>query len=290
MILASSQKGIFPCRGSARDSNPAVIRGLLRGLMDLATLIGIVSAFALVMLSIMMGSGLGIFIDVPSAMIVIGGTLGATMIHYPLKDVLSVFRVMKNVFFSRVWSGQDLINRFVDFSKKSRREGLLSLERDLDELDDNFLRRGLQLAIDGMEPDAIREILATEIDYQQERHRAGAEILNTMANFFPAMGMIGTLIGLIQMLRTMEDPSTIGPAMALALVTTFYGALGSNFVCLPMSGKLRKRSQEEALIKEMIVAGILAIANGENPRIVEQKLHAFMPPQSRESRFQAHPI
>ncbi|NLI81075.1 MAG: motility protein A [Deltaproteobacteria bacterium] len=258
--------------------------------MDLATLIGIVSAFALVMLSIMMGSGLGIFIDVPSAMIVAGGTLGATMIHYPLKDVLSVFRVMKNVFFTKAWSGQEVIDLFVDFSRKARREGLLSLERYLDELDDGFLRRGLQLAVDGMEPEAIREILETEIDYQQERHRAGAEILNTMANFFPAMGMIGTLIGLIQMLRTMEDPSTIGPAMALALVTTFYGALASNFICLPMSGKLRKRSQEETLIKEMVVAGILSLTNGENPRIVEQKLHAFMPPRSRSSHFQAHAL
>ncbi len=258
--------------------------------MDLATLIGIVSAFALVIASIMMGSGLGLFIDIPSAMIVIGGTLGATMIHYPLKDVLGVFRVLKNVFLSRVWSMQELIDRFVEFSRKSRREGLLALERDLWTLNDGFLIRGLQLAVDGMEPDSIREILEIEIDYQQERHRLGAEILNSMATFFPAMGMIGTLIGLIQMLRTMEDPGTIGPAMALALVTTFYGALGANLICLPMAGKLRKRSQEETMIKEMVIAGIIAIVNGENPRIVEQKLHAFMPPHLRESHFQAGTI
>ena len=258
--------------------------------MDLATLIGIVIAFALVIASIMMGSGLGLFIDVPSAMIVVGGTLGATMIHYPLKDVLGVFRVVKNVFLSKVWSMQELIDRFVEFSRKSRREGLLALERDLWTLNDNFLTRGLQLAVDGMEPDSIREILEIEIDCQQERHRLGAEILSTMATFSPAMGMIGTLIGLIQMLRTMEDPSTIGPAMALALVTTFYGALAANLVCLPMAGKLRKRSQEETMIKEMVIAGIIAIVNGENPRIVEQKLHAFMPPHLRESRFQSGAI
>ena len=254
--------------------------------MDLATLIGIVIAFALVITSIMMGSGLGLFIDVPSAMIVVGGTLGATMIHYPLKDILGVFRVVKNVFLSKVWSMQELIDRFVEFSRKSRRDGLLALERDLWTLSDNFLTKGLQLAVDGMEPDSIREILEIEIDCQQERHRLGAEILSTMATFSPAMGMIGTLIGLIQMLRTMEDPSTIGPAMALALVTTFYGALAANLVCLPMAGKLRKRSQEETMIKEMVIAGIIAIVNGENPRIVEQKLHAFMPPHLRESRFQ----
>jgi chemotaxis protein MotA len=143
----------------------------------------------------------------------------------------------------------------------------------------------LQLAIDGIEPQAIREIMETEIDYLQERHRSGAEILSTMAGFFPAMGMIGTLIGLVQMLKTMEDPSTIGPAMAVALLTTFYGAVAANLVCLPMAGKLRKRSKEEALIKEMMVNGIISIANGENPRIIEQKLHAFVSPELRESRF-----
>jgi chemotaxis protein MotA len=254
--------------------------------MDLATLIGIVSAFALVLISIMMGSGLGLFLDLHSAMIVLGGTMGATMIHYPLKDVLGVFKVLKNVFFTQTWSGQALIEKLVDLSTRSRREGMLSLEMELRGIDDGFMVKGLQLAIDGMEPRAIQEIMETEIDYLQERHRLGAEILNSMATFFPAMGLIGTLIGLIQMLKTMEDPSTIGPAMALALITTFYGAVGANLVCLPMAGKLRKRSQEETLIKEMVISGIIAIANGENPRVVEQKLHSFIPPSLRESRYE----
>lgn len=254
--------------------------------MDLATLIGIVSAFALVLISIMMGSGLGLFLDLHSAMIVLGGTLGATMIHYPLKDLLGVFKVLKNVFFTQTWSGQALIEKMVDLSTRSRREGMLVLESELRGIDDDFMVKGLQLAIDGMEPRAIQEIMETEIDYLQERHRLGAEILGSMATFFPAMGLIGTLIGLIQMLKTMEDPSTIGPAMALALITTFYGAVGANLICLPMAGKLRKRSQEETLIKEMVISGIIAIANGENPRIVEQKLHSFIPPNLRESRYE----
>ena len=253
--------------------------------MDTATLIGIVSAFALVLSAIMMGSGLGVFFHLPSLMIVLGGTFGATMINYPIRDVLGVFKVIKNVFFSRIWGTQELISRFLEFSKKARREGLLGLESELVKLNDPFLMKGLQLAIDGIEPQAIREIMETEIDYLQERHRAGAEILSTMATFFPAMGLIGTLIGLVQMLKTMEDPSTIGPAMALALLTTFYGALAANLVCLPMAGKLRKRSKEEALIKEMMVNGIISIANGENPRITEQKLHSFISPEQRESRF-----
>lgn len=249
-------------------------------------MIGIVSAFALVLISIMMGSGLGLFLDLHSAMIVLGGTLGATMIHYPLKDVLGVFKVLKNVFFTQTWSGQALIEKMVDLSTRSRREGMLVLESELRGIDDDFVVKGLQLAIDGMEPQAIQEIMETEIDYLQERHRLGAEILGSMATFFPAMGLIGTLIGLIQMLKTMEDPSTIGPAMALALITTFYGAVGANLICLPMAGKLRKRSQEETLIKEMAISGIIAIANGENPRIVEQKLHSFIPPNLRESRYE----
>ncbi|MFP5214001.1 MAG: motility protein A [Acidobacteriota bacterium] len=253
--------------------------------MDLATLIGIVSAFALVIVSIMMGSGLGLFIDLPSAMIVLGGTMGATMIHYPLKDVLGVFRVVKNVFFTRLHSGQDLIDMFIDFSKAARKGGILSIESELWQVKDPFLLKGLQLAIDGMEPEAIREMMDIEIDYLQERHRTGAEVLSSMANFFPAMGMIGTLIGLIQMLKTMEDPSTIGPAMALALITTFYGAVGANLVCLPMAGKLRRRSREETQIKEMAISGIISLVNGENPRILEQKLQAFMPPKTRGSRF-----
>lgn len=253
--------------------------------MDLATLIGIVSAFALVLFSISMGSGLGLFLDLHSAMIVIGGTFGATMINYPLRDVVGVFGVIRNVFFAKGWEGPEIISRFVEYARLSRKEGILSLEKELRLLDDPFLVKALRLAIDGVEAAAIRQILETEMDSIHERHRSGADILNTMANFFPAMGMIGTLIGLIQMLKTIEDPSTIGPGMAVALITTFYGAVAANMICLPMAGKLRKRSQEELLIKEMVVAGTVSLAMGENPRIMEQKLHSFLPPKSRESAF-----
>jgi chemotaxis protein MotA len=253
--------------------------------MDIATLVGIVSAFALVIISIMMGGGLGLFVNIPSLMIVVGGTLGATMVNYPLADVLGVFKVVKNVFFTKVWSTQEVVDRFVEFANKSRREGILALESEVANLEDEFMVKGLQLTIDGMEPESIREILETEIEYLEERHKSGAEILTTMATFFPAMGMIGTLIGLVQMLATMDDPSTIGPSMAVALLTTFYGAVAANLVCLPMAGKLKKRSQEETLVKEMIISGIVSVANGENPRVIEQKLHSFVPPTARESRF-----
>ncbi len=253
--------------------------------MDAATLIGIFSGFALVVISIMMGSGFGLFFNLPSLMIVVGGTFGATMIHYPLRDVVGVFNVVRHVFRTQGWSAQELIDRLVIYSNAARREGVLILESQLESIEDKFLAKGLQLMVDGMPSTTIREIMETEIDYLEERHRTGAEILNTMATFSPAMGMIGTLIGLVQMLNTMNDPSSIGPSMAVALLCTFYGVVAANMICLPMAGKLRKRSREETLLKEMIISGVVSIAAGENPRILEQKLHSFIAPSMRETRF-----
>lgn len=254
--------------------------------MDIATVAGIVSAFALVFTAILLGGGIGMFIDAQSLMIVIGGTMGATMINYPLKDVLAVFKIVKNVFFSSIPTSGELIEKFIDFANKSRREGVLVLEGELNNINDPFLAKGLQLTIDGMEPESIKEILETEIDFIRDRHQFGAEIFNTMGSFAPALGMIGTLIGLVQMLKSMNDPSTIGPAMAVALLTTFYGAILANLLFVPMAGKLKTRSKEEVLVKEMIVNGIIAISVGENPRIVEQKLHAFLAPNLRKSQFE----
>lgn len=253
--------------------------------MDFATILGIISAFGLVLIAISIGGGIKLFINLPALMIVVGGTMGATMINYPLKELLGVLKVIKNVFFKKVLSGGDIIRQFIEFSTKARREGILSLESDIKKVGEDFIKKGVQLSIDGLEPQAIREILETEITFVQDRHRKGAEIFATMGTFFPALGMVGTLIGLVQMLQAMNDPGSIGPAMAVALLTTFYGALMANIVCLPMAGKLRTRSGEEVLIKEMIVEGVVSLSNGENPRIVEQKLHAFLPPSQREARF-----
>ncbi|MCD6138722.1 MAG: MotA/TolQ/ExbB proton channel family protein [Deltaproteobacteria bacterium] len=252
--------------------------------MDIATLAGIVSAFGLVIIAISMGGGINLFINIPSLMIVVGGTLGATMINYPLKEVLGVFRVVRNVFFAKSVSGPDTIRQFIEFSNKARREGILSLESDLKNLDDEFMKKGIQLSIDGLEPKATREILETEITFIQGRHRLGAEIFTTMGTFAPALGMVGTLIGLVQMLQTMNDPSSIGPAMAVALLTTFYGSILANIVCLPIAGKLKTLSGEELMVKEMIIEGVICLSNGENPRIVEQKLQAFLPPGKRKTQ------
>ncbi len=253
--------------------------------MDLATILGIVSAFGLVLIAIFMGGGISLFVNVPSLMIVLGGTLGATMINYPLKDVLGAISVVKNAFFTRNSPADEIVRQFVEFGGKARREGILALEADVKNVEDDFLGKGLQLSVDGLEPQAIETIMDTEVEFLRGRHQAGAEIFSTMGTFAPALGMIGTLIGLVQMLQAMDDPNSIGPAMAVALLTTFYGSVMANLICMPISGKLRARSKEETLVKEMVIQGVISLTKGENPRILEQKMLAFIPPKDRKSNF-----
>ncbi|NJB67941.1 chemotaxis protein MotA [Desulfobaculum xiamenense] len=249
--------------------------------MDLATLIGIVLSFGLVAAAIVTGGSPLIFVNIPSVLIVVGGTIGATMVNYPLSHILGVMGVIKKTFFAGMESPAEIIEKFMDYANRARREGILSLEPLIKEIDDHFLKKGLQLTVDGLEPQTIQEILETEISYLEDRHSIGAEICSTLGAFAPAMGMIGTVIGLVQMLQTMSDPSTIGPAMAVALLTTFYGAVLANLVFNPMAGKLKTRSKEEVLLKEMVMHGILSISKGENPRIIEEKLNSFLPPRDR---------
>ena len=250
--------------------------------MDFTTLIGIVSGVGLVLVAIFMGGGISIFINIPSMMITFGGTLGATLINFPFSKVIGVLRVVKNAFFYKETSPDEVIKQLVDFATIARREGVLALEQRISSLNDPFLQKGLQLAVDGTPPETIREILRTDIDYLASRHKVGQEIFNAMGTYAPAFGMIGTLIGLIQMLRTLDDPSKIGQGMATALLTTFYGALFANLICLPIAGKLKVRSEEEIFSRELIVEGILSIQSGDNPRIVEEKLKAFIAPRLRE--------
>ncbi|MDY6949920.1 MAG: motility protein A [Thermodesulfobacteriota bacterium] len=251
--------------------------------MDVATLVGIVVAFGLVIISIMLGGDATWFVNYPSLMIVVGGTMGATLLAYPLAEVLSVFGVAKNVFLHKSRSVQNLIAQLVDFAKKARKDGILSFESQLKDLDDPFMVEGLQLAIDGMDSNAIEEILSTDIQYVEERHRLGAEIFSTMGGFAPAVGMLGTIIGLVQMLMQMEDPSQIGAPMAVALLTTFYGTLLANLLFLPISAKLKTRSSQEILVSQMVLEGIISIQSGDNHRVVEQKLRAFIARKARES-------
>lgn len=252
--------------------------------MDIATIVGLLVGGGLVIFG--MGSSVGAFIDIPSLMIVAGGTVGAALISFPLKDMTGLTAVIQHAIFVRVKPPTDLVEQLVSFSQKARKDGMLSLEGVSKEIDDEYLKKGIGLAVDGTQADLVREILETEMDYVSDRHKAGASILDAMGGYSPAFGMVGTLIGLILMLQSMDDPSSIGPAMAVALITTFYGALSANLIFIPLASKLKKRSQEERLRKEMIVSGIMSIQSGDNPRLVEQKLNTFLVPKERGSSFE----
>jgi chemotaxis protein MotA len=253
--------------------------------LDLSTLIGIGAAFGLMIMAILQGGPLTIFLDTPSAMIVIGGTIGVTFVHYPFSDVIGALNVAKKTFLHKEVKINDLIVQLMEFANKARKEGILALQGAMENVEDDFLKKAMQMAVDGQEPETLRNMLNTEIEYIQIRHGKGADIFLAIGAYAPAMGMIGTLIGLVQMLQTMDDPSSIGPAMAVALLTTFYGAIIANILCNPMSGKLKTRSASEVLIKTLIIEGMQSILSGENPRIMEQRLHAFIAPKLRESVF-----
>lgn len=249
--------------------------------MDLASIAGLVVGVGFILFGIMSGGSIVLFIDIPSFLIVAGGTMGATLLNYPLSEVISVIKVVQKAFLHKEESPTGIINLLVSFAETARREGILSLEQKASTLEDEFLKKGINLAVDGTEPEYIKEIMTTEVDYISDRHRKGASIFEAMGLYAPAFGMIGTLIGLIKMLATMNDPSTIGGSMAIALITTFYGALIANLVCIPIAGKLKTRSNNEMLLKTLCIEGIMSIQSGDNPRIVEGKLKAFLAPSMR---------
>ncbi len=253
--------------------------------MDLATIVGLVAAFGLMISAIMQGGSLMIFIDIPSAIIVIGGTIGTAFVNFPFSHIVGAIKVARNAFFHKATSPTETISKLITYAGKARKEGILSLQSVMNEIDDDFFLKGLQMAVDGQEPEALKEMLEKEIEYVMERHDQGTEIFNAFAAIAPAMGMIGTLIGLVQMLQNMNDPSSIGPAMAVALLTTFYGAVIANVIATPIAGKLKIRSASEVLNKTLVTEGMTSILEGENPRLMEQRLHAFVAPAQRESNF-----
>ncbi len=250
--------------------------------MDLATILGIISGFSLVIIAMGAGGGIGWFINGPSAMIVLGGTLGAILINYPLRDLLGVLKVAKNVFLSKLPREKEIVAAIIFMARHTRRNGILSIESAMNDKGfDPWLKKALMLVVDGLDQKDIKNILRTEINFIEERHRLGAEIFTSMGNFAPAMGMMGTLIGLVKMLMYMNDPANIGPSMAVALVTTFYGVILANLVFLPIAGKLKNMSSQELLIKQLILQGVLSIQSGDNPQILEEKLNSFISPGER---------
>ena len=253
--------------------------------MDIATILGLVVALGLMLMAILQGGPLGIFINVPSGLIVGGGTIGVALVHYPLSDIMGAVAIAKKTVLNKDESPHKLIVQLMEFANKARKEGILSLQGVMDTVDNEFLVKAMQMAVDGQEPETLRSMLSTEVEYLQERHDKGQDIFVSLASYAPAMGMVGTLIGLVQMLMNMSDPDSIGPAMAVALLTTLYGAVLANVFFAPMAGKLSNRSASETLIKNLVIEGMQSILSGENPRIMEQKLHAFIAPKLRESTF-----
>lgn len=255
--------------------------------MDIATLVGVISALGLVVTAILLGGGsFAAFVDIPSFLVVIGGAIAAVMVAFPLKNFLSVFGVTKKVFLNKVESIPALIETIVSLAETARRDGLLALESKIEDVENPFIVLGIQMAVDGTRPEVIEDVMRTELDAVATRHRDGKSIFDQLGRFAPAFGMIGTLMGLIIMLGDM-DPETIGKGMAVALITTLYGAIVSNVIFLPFAEKLGFLNKQELLAMEIIVRGIMGIQSGDNPRVIEQKLNTFIPPKMRASEQEA---
>lgn len=249
--------------------------------MDIATILGLILGAFFTIYGILLSGELSSYYDFPSIIITIGGTLASTILSYPMKSFINLGKVLKQAFVSKDKPASEIIEEIIMLANIARKEGLLALEEYAEKIDDDFLKKGIMLIVDGTDPELVRNILETELNFLEERHAQGQGILETMASFAPAFGMIGTLIGLINMLRILDNPSAIGPQMSVALVTTFYGSVLANVIFLPLAKKLKVRSQSEVLVKELMIEGLLSIQAGENPRIIEEKLKTFIPPEQR---------
>lgn len=248
--------------------------------MDLATLIGILGALALIVITMLMSGDLGMFVNAPSIVIVIGGTFTAVMAKYSLGQFLSFAKIAGKGFKGGELNVADLIDEIVALADEARKGGLLSLEGK--EVSSDFLQKGIQLLVDGHDPEVVKALLSKEKTEAETRHKVGASIFTNMASMAPAMGMIGTLIGLVAMLANMSDPKAIGPAMAVALLTTLYGAILANGFCEPLADKLTAKAQNDVLVKNLVIDALLAIQNGQNPRVIDSMLRNYLPEGKRE--------
>ncbi len=249
--------------------------------MDLASIIGLVLAIILIVSGMLLNGSLLMFFDMTSIFIVVGGTLGGIIAAYSFKQLRNSVAALKIIFTKQENDAENIISILVSFAEKARREGLLSLEEEVYDLDDEFLKKGIQLIVDGTDPQLVKSILETELNFLEERHSISRSVFEKGAELSPAFGMIGTLIGLVAMLAELDNPDQLGSGMATALITTLYGTLMANVFFAPLAEKLRVKSEEEVLGKEVMIEGILSIQAGENPRIVEEKLKAFLSPASR---------
>jgi chemotaxis protein MotA len=248
--------------------------------VDIATLVGIAGAIGMVVMSMLLGGSLGIFINIPSVLIVFAGSTFVALSKFTLEQFLNVGKVVGKAFSFSIVKPEDLITEVVDLADGARKGGLLSLEGK--ETSSDFLSKGIQLLVDGHDPDVVKTLLNKDMQMTTDRHVDGAAFFKALADVGPAMGMIGTLIGLVGMLANMDDPKTIGPAMAVALLTTLYGSFLATIVAIPIGDKLGVRSKQEEIIQKMCIDGLLAIQGGQNPRIIESMLKSYLPSNLRE--------
>jgi len=252
--------------------------------MDIATLIGIVVGIGLVVLAIFLGEGMNgfkPFLNAEAVLIVMGGTFCALLVNYPISQVFGIFKVLKKVLTSSGEDTSEIVTTFVNFAKKGRTEGFLALEGDVKLLKNDFLKRGVQLVIDGSDQEFIRNMMETELGFIRERHEVGSEIFNSLGTYSPAFGIIGTVLGMILMMSSISNVEEVPRRMALCLAAAFFG-LGSGYMFfLPMAGKLRRRSSEELLVKEIVIRGVLLLQSGVSPSIMEANLKAYLEPAKR---------
>lgn len=244
--------------------------------MEKTTIIGIIAGFACIIISIMLSGDVMSFADIPSVFIVFGGVIASTIVSYPGKMLKSLKTVYQNAFRAKKIDLNDDIELIIRIANIARREGLLALEDAMGDFDNPFLQKGIMLIVDGADAELVKNILETEIAFIQERHSQGQAIILSMSSYSPAYGMIGTLIGLINMLKELDDMDSLAPNMAVALVTTFYGVVLANLIFTPIAKKLKVQSDSEALQKELYLEGLLSIQDGENPRIIKDKLTSFI--------------
>ena len=249
--------------------------------MDLATIIGLLGAFGLIVTTMLMSGDLAMFINAPSMVIVIGGSLFAVMAKFGLGQFLGAGKVVGKSFSTKLPDPAALIDEIVTLADAARKGGLLALEGM--DISNDFLSKGIQLLVDGHDPEVVKSLLSNDKNLAVERHKTAATIFSSLASMAPAMGMIGTLIGLVAMLANMDDPKSIGPAMAVALLTTLYGAVLANAFCEPVADKLKLRAAEESLAKSLVIDALLAIQAGQNPRVIDSMLRTYLPEGKREA-------
>ena len=258
--------------------------------MDIASALGLVLCLLLVVFGIVFGTDAGIvfsnlkaFFDVPSILITFGGSFSCILASYTLPNFLAGLKSFTLIFNMSAMNVPDVIKKIIELSNVARKEGLLSLEEAASDIDDQFLKKGILLIVDGTDPELVRAIMETELVSVEGRHKDKIGFWENLGAMGPAWGMIGTLIGLINMLKALDDPSSIGPAMAVALVTTLYGSLLANWICAPVASKLKSKNADEMMVKEIEIEGLLSIQAGENPRVIEEKLKSFLAPAERGS-------